>query len=263
MQDRGLQYGDGCFETIRIHAGMPILLRLHLERLERSCRRLGIPLELPELNNELKQILDSNDPDGVVKITVTRGSGGRGYRPNNQSQPTRIIQYFPYPADYNQYTEQGVSVMVCQHRLSSNAALSGMKHLNRLDQVLASMELSDEFAEGICLDQIGNVIEGTKSNLLLVKNDRLMCPDLSVSGVRGIMQQFLLHRFAKDGMQSENRVVALEELKEANELFLCNSVFGVWPVIKLVENDTVFEWSVGPRTRQAILYHNEVFNFAS
>ncbi len=268
IADRGFQYGDGCFETVRVAGAHPVLLEAHLNRLENSCQQLGIPLPLTTLMQEIEQLLLSNSwPHAVLKITITRGVGGRGYRPDPHAQSNRIVQLFAYstaesPADGNGI-EPGVSVMLCQHRLSSNRALAGMKHLNRLDQVLASREIPEQFAEGLCMDQAGYLVEGCKSNLVLLRGDKLITPDLSESGVNGIMLQYLLNRFREDGLTVESARVSFEELNDIGEAFLCNSVFGVWPVIKLSGNATVFSWPVGSKTQQAIHYKNEIFNAAS
>lgn len=272
IADRGFQYGDGCFETVRMVGDHPVLLQAHLSRLKNSCGQLGIPLQLTTLTEEIQQLLLTNNwPQAVLKITVTRGVGGRGYRPEQYPESTRIVQLFEYPAasssshipDSDSNSEAGVNVILCQHRLASSSSLAGMKHLNRLDQVLASREIPEQFAEGLCMDQEDHLIEGCKSNLLVVKDGRLVTPDLSESGVRGIMLQYLSDRFREDGVTVETVKLGVEELKEVEEVFLCNSVFGVWPVIKLSGNDTVFSWPVGSKTQQAIHYKNEIFNAAS
>ena len=260
VRDRGLQYGDGCFETIRLHRKIPLLLPLHLDRLKNTCRALNISVDFEVLLRELHLLLAECPASGVIKILITRGAGDRGYRPNDQANAVRIIQYFSMPSGNEAKTEQGIVVTVCQHRLSENRITAGLKHLNRLDQVLASRELSSIFDEGLCQDQGGNLIEATRSNVLLVANGVLISPKLDKAGVEGIMLSYLQQRFSESGKAVHRREVSLTELTHASELFLCNSVFGVWPVIKMVENDTVLHWSVGPLARQAIQFHNEVLN---
>lgn len=263
IQDRGLLYGDGCFETLRVNAGKPLLLDAHIARLEEACTALSIDLDIDLLSKEFSTLLASNSPQGVLKIIVTRGSGGRGYRPDPNAASSRIVQFFDYPTDYQQKQNAGVEIMQCLHRLASSRALAGLKHLNRLDQVLASRELVEPFDEGLCLDQAGNVIEATRSNLLLVLEGRLITPDLSECGVKGIMLQYLRRRFSESGIEIHSRIVKPEEIAGAQEIFLCNSVFGVWPVIKLLGNATVTSWSVGATTLQAIQYNNELLGPAS
>ena len=270
IADRGFQYGDGCFETVRLVASRPILFEAHLSRLQNSCMQLGIPLQLETLLEEIERLLNTNPwPHAILKITVTRGVGGRGYRPDPTCKSNRIIQLFEYSeaepgsTHLQNRNEAGVSVILCQHRLSNNRSLAGLKHLNRLDQVLASREIPEHFAEGLCMDQAGYLIEGCKSNLLLVVDGKLITPELSEAGVNGVMLQYLLDRYREDGLEPASSKFGIQVLQDASEVFLCNSVFGVWPVIKLSENDTVFSWPVGPNTQQAIHYKNEIFNAAS
>jgi 4-amino-4-deoxychorismate lyase len=153
----------------------------------------------------------------------------------------------------------GVCITVCQHRLSQSEALAGVKHLNRLDQVLASAELSEEFNEGLCLDIEGHVIEGTKSNLLVFKNGAALSPDLSLSGVKGIMLVEMSKLLAREGRSIQTTNLTIDDVIEADEVILCNSVFGVSPVIKLIQGDRVKNWSIGDFCQQAIQLQNEVF----
>ena len=226
VHDRGLLYGDGCFETIRLSQSIPVLLDLHLNRLQASLLQLGIAIDTSLLHTELQQLIDCNPADGILKIIITRGIGGRGYRPytnttnatestsTTKNTSTRILQYFPYPADYPDNVVKGVAVTVCEHRLSISTSFGGMKHLNRLDQVIASQELSEPFAEGLCLDQFKHVIEGTRSNLLAVIKDKLITPDLTHAGVRGVMLQYLSARFAEQGVRIEKpRIDAGQSLR--------------------------------------------------
>lgn len=259
VRDRGLQYGDGCFETIRIENNSLVLLDRHLARLEKSCQRLGIELELSVVLDEMQQLLAEAGQQAVMKIIITRGAGGRGYQSTPEMSPNRILQISPYPAEYEDRSVSGVDVCVCQHRLSNNRALAGIKHLNRLDQVLASRELTPDVAEGLCLDQDDRVIEGTRSNLLLVIRGTVVSTDLTCAGVEGIMLQYLLDRFRQEGIPTQCQSFSLDTLKQVDEILICNSVFGVWPVISLTDNDTVRTWSIGPLTRQAVRYQNEVF----
>ncbi|PCJ26053.1 MAG: aminodeoxychorismate lyase [SAR86 cluster bacterium] len=264
VTDRGFQYGDGCFETIRVQNSLPVLLAPHLSRLTTSCELLGIDLDKPLLMSEIEQMLSSCDfSDAVLKITITRGSGGRGYKPAAHCKATRVVQLFEYSTDGLLHNESGVEVFLCRHRLSSNRDLMAMKHLNRLDQVMASREIPPGIAEGLCLSQQGYLIEGCKSNIVLVKENMLLTPDLTESGVKGIMLSHLLNRFRQDEMPVKTTQISLDDLKSADEVFLCNSVFGVCPVIKLSGDDTVLFWSKGSVTRRAIQYTNEAFSAAS
>ena len=255
--DRSLQYGDGCFETMRIYNAQPVLAERHYQRLTDSCTFLRIPLDIVLLKLEVGKLLESNQAEGVLKIIVSRGSGGRGYTPSADSGHTRILQFHDMPAS-EQDAEQGVELMVCQHRLSMSSSLAGHKHLNRLDQVLASSELVKPYAEGLCLDQMGVVIEACRSNVLMAKEGKLYCPSMETAGVHGVMQQYLEHKFHQGGIEISKVSWTLSDLSQCDEIFLCNSVIGVWPVIKLVENARVYPFLLGSFTQQAIQYSHEL-----
>lgn len=258
VRDRGLHYGDGCFETIRLYHHIPLLLTEHLQRLHNACERLGIRCDESLLRGELQALIASCPADGVIKIIVTRGEGGRGYRGDANTPASRILLYYPPPENPAQKISEGVAVGICTYRLSENSHLAGLKHLNRLDQVLASTEFYEGVDEMLCLDRSDNVIEGTRSNLVLVIEDQLLTPDLDNAGVNGIMLAHLSQRFRENGTRLTSRVITVQDLRFASEIFLCNSVFGVWPVRKLTEDDTVQEWPLGPWTEQATRYHDEI-----
>lgn len=263
VYDRGFQYGDGCFETIRVIDSKPVLLQQHLSRLEKTCHLLKIPVDLHLIEVELALLISNNSPQGIAKIIVTRGSGGCGYAPPSSNVACRVVQFHSIDDAQLVKNQLGINVQLCEHRLSQSAGLAGMKHLNRLDQVIASHEIATEFEEGLCLDQNGKVIEGTRSNLLLSLGGTIITPDLSLAGVQGIMLNFLLDKFKQAGQQIDCCEVDIEDLERADELLLCNSVFGVWPVLKMHRNDNVIEWSIGPMIEQARLYQNEIFHSAN
>lgn len=226
--DRGLAYGDGVFETILVHHQQPVLYTEHLARLLRGLDRLQIPLDLNTLEQEVAVLAPDFPQSGVLKIVVTRGSGGRGYRPTGTAGTTRVLSLHALPDYSNNEPAQGVRVFVCGQRLAIQPALAGIKHLNRLEQVLAALEWPrSNYMEGIMLDMEGYVVEGTRSNLFWVENETLMTTALENCGVKGVMREYLLQ-------QTENcEIVAdctLPRLLAANEMFLCNSVFGIWPV---------------------------------
>lgn len=241
IRDRGFLYGDGCFETIRIVDNRAVLLAAHLERLQHACSLLSLTLDFALLEREIAQALASRElPSAVLKLIITRGEGGRGYTPPPASVSSRIVQLF----DYTQpELHRGARAVLCDHRLSSNSQLAGVKHLNRLDQVLASAQIPEGFQEGLCLDQDGQLIEGCRSNLFLGFGDELVSPDLQSCGVEGIMLNHLIAELDKSGTVVTRTSVALDRLFEASELYLCNSVFGVWGVTELRTGNGVLTWS--------------------
>lgn len=235
LTDRALHYGDGVFETIRVRDGKPALWHQHLARLTHSCDRLEIPLAADQLEREVALLLSNSPDDGILKIIVSRGSGGRGYMPPESPSPTRILQFHPLPAGYDSKASHGIRAMVCNHPISSNSALAGIKHLNRLDQVMASLELRNGADEGLMCDESGHLIEGIKSNVFMITQGRIITPDLISSGVAGIMRAVVIDLLRQMKMQLEVRTIVLPELRSVNEVFVCNSVIGIWPV-------TCIEW---------------------
>lgn len=246
VRDRGLAYGDGLFETIAVSGGKPSLLDRHLARLADGCARLDIPLDLSVVRAEVLAFSDELGV-GVAKLIVTRGDGLRGYAPPQPALSRRILQGSPRPAYPAANAEQGVRLFPCATRLAEQPLLAGMKHLNRLEQVLARAEWCDaEHAEGLMLDTAGRVIEGVYSNVFLLKDGILLTPDLCRCGVAGVMRAELLAQAESLGMRCEVRDISLDELLAADEVFLCNSLYGVWPVSGLQGHG----WPVGPLTRK-------------
>ncbi len=228
INDRGLAYGDGVFETILIHGHTPVLLQAHLDRLESGTMRLGIPLDRTQLEQEIGDYSQHFPEHGVLKIIVTRGVGGRGYRPATAHDTSRILSLHALPDYPGDPGKLGIAAFVCNQRLAIQPSLSGIKHLNRLEQVLASQEWPDEsFMEGIMLDSRGTIIEGTRSNIFWSESGHLFTPSLNDCGVAGIMRNYLLNSIAE---AKEINDCSLDRLLGADEIFICNSVFGIWPV---------------------------------
>ncbi|MCK4493041.1 MAG: aminodeoxychorismate lyase [Methylococcales bacterium] len=235
ISDRGLQYGDGLFETIEVLHGHLVFLEQHLQRLALGCQHLLLPpLASKTIKQEALSIVKGVSK-GVLKIIITRGSGGRGYQQPSSIKATRIIALHPYP-DYPDYFQQdGITAQFCQQRLSHNPSLAGIKHLNRLEQVLARAEWkNDTVQEGIMLDYEGNVIEGTMSNIFFVRNHKLYTPSLTQAGIAGIMRDFIRKEAQKIGLTTEEGLFSPEDLLQADELFISNSIIGIW-FIKTLE----------------------------
>lgn len=233
--DRGMQYGDGVFETIAVIEGSPRLLERHLARLESSCNKLGIPYPGNEtITHEIRQVCDGVKTRHILKIIITRGSGGRGYKPPAGTTPTRIVSTHPWPEYPQEWADTGIQIRLCKHPLSVNPALAGIKHLNRLDQVMASMEWDDPaIAEGIMLDQKKQIIEGTRTNIFIVKDNELFTPELSSCGVKGIMRGLLIELAKQLDITVIEKSISLDEFLAAEAVFVCNSIIGIWPVNKI------------------------------
>ena len=246
LKDRGLAYGDGLFETLAVKAGQPVLLDRHLQRLDEGCRRLALVADQALIRDELLAYAAALG-DGVLKLILTRGDSLRGYGINAGAPVRRILQGSP-PATYPPaHGSSGVRLFPCATRLSEQPLLAGLKHLNRLEQVLARAEWQDaDHAEGLMLDMSGRVIEGVFSNLFLVDNGQLLTADLSRCGVAGVMRAALLAEAGRLGIPCHVTDISLAQLQQADELFLCNSVYGIWPVRAFAD----LSWPVGPLTRK-------------
>lgn len=231
--DRGPQYAEGLFETIALRRGEPLLWQRHLQRLNDGCQRLGLPAPDPLLLRQEVDRIAGNETRAVAKIIVTRGSISHGYRSALDSQVIRIVQRLPWPI-YPADARRGVTVCWCKTRLAHQPLLAGIKQLNRLEQVLARAEWLDEYAEGLMRDSDGWVIEGTKTNLFVVSADgTLVTPDLSQSGVAGVMRAQILDSVASLGLTCRVQPVSVDLIESAQELFLTNSLIGLWPVKQL------------------------------
>jgi 4-amino-4-deoxychorismate lyase len=234
VSDRGFQYGDGVFETIAVYQGKPLFLQQHLDRLRAGCQRLLIPY--PEqilLKAEVRQLCEGSDT-AVLKIIVTRGSGGRGYRQPDTIVPTRLLSLHPFPEYPAHFQTAGVVLRFCQQRLASNPMLAGIKHMNRLEQVLARAEWQDNVVqEGLMLDYEGHVVEGTMSNLFFVKEGVLHVPLLTYCGIVGIVRQKVVSLAQYNQIGIVEKQFDKTSVLEADEVFVTNSVIGIWPVKQL------------------------------
>lgn len=261
IDDRGLQYADGLFETVAIRDGKPRHWDLHVERLRTGCRRLAIkspsPKELLQLVSQA--IANSRDEtqDALLKIVVTRGKGERGYAPPVDACPTVLVGIFQRNKYPDSYYQQGVTTRICSTRLSLQPLTAGIKLLSRVDQVLARGEWRDpEIAEGLMLAQGGAVVCGTMSNVFIVSNGRMLTPEITQCGVSGIMRRHILALATKYDLPAKVRRMPIDMIKTADEMFLCNSQFGIWPVSRCGRK-TFGEWPV-TRNMMALLRQNGV-----
>lgn len=228
--DRGLAYGDGVFRTMPVRGGVAQHWQRQYRKLAYDCSvlRLACPPQ-SLLHAEVHAIAAGQDI--VVKIIVTRGLGERGYRYRPDALPNRIVVTAPVPAYAAGYGDEGVCVRRCRLRLGHQPALAGVKHLNRLENVLARAEWTDErIAEGILCDMEGRVVGGTMSNVFAVMRGELVTPSLERCGVAGITRERVLDAALQHGVPCRIGDLTWAELLAADEVFVVNSVLGVWPV---------------------------------
>jgi len=244
ISDRAIHYGDGLFETVLVRDKVPLLIDLHIIRLIEGCKRLGIksPNSDRLLTNIHSVIQECNEDSlfNVIKIIVTRGNSERGYYYDNETIKSNILISITSLPDSHDSITPPIKLFPCETRLGINPLLAGLKHLNRLEQVLARNEWDDsEYKEGLLLDLNNNVIEGTMSNLFIEKNNQLSTPELSSSGVNGIARQLIIDIAAKQNAKILIRKISMEDIKNADHLYFCNSVIGVWQVGEFMD----FKWT--------------------
>ena len=258
IRDRGLQYGDGLFETLAVSMGKPVFWDRHMRRLRQGAERLGLAAPSESLLRQETEQVCMGHERAVLKIIITRGAAGRGYGPVAGTVPTRILGLSAWPDYPAAHAQQGVMVRFCRMTLSRNRLLAGIKHLNRLEQVLARAEWQEGYQEGLMQDEDGHVVEGTMSNVFAVSQGTLLTPDVSQCGVDGVIRGIVLECAAAASIPCRVADFHRQEILDADEVFLTNSLIGLWPVRKL-ENR---EYPVGNYTRrlQQALNHAQEIN---
>ncbi|WP_299996575.1 aminodeoxychorismate lyase [uncultured Cedecea sp.] len=234
--DRAIQFGDGCFTTARILSGAICHQPDHLRRLQQACEVLLITkVDWQKLEHEMN-MLASETPDGVLKVIISRGSGGRGYSASHCDNPTRILSVFPRPAFYHHWRKQGIKLALSPVRLGQNPMLAGIKHLNRLEQVLIRTHLEQTDAEeALVLDSEGWLVECCAANLFWRKGEQVFTPYVDKSGVNGTMRQRIMSYLKGSRWHCEQVSEPPETLADADEVIICNALMPIIPV-RQVEN---------------------------
>lgn len=252
--DRGLSYGDGLFETIRFEVGAAPLWNRHMQRLALGCERLRLPMPDAAVLWQEAQQVGTALSRFVLRITLTRGEGERGYAPPAVIAPTRIVAAFPLPVLPASLYANGIRLHRCQTTLADQPLLAGIKHLNRLEQVLARAEWNDPaIGEGLVCDRHGNVISATAANLFAVIDGVPVTPAVDRCGVAGVARAAMLDAFP----HCQVRDLPRDEALRASELFLSSSVRGILPVQAV--GDTVY--APGPVVR-AMQQHWRALGFS-
>jgi len=230
--DRGLHYGDGVFETIKYFEGRLLFWDEHIKRMCSGARRLNMSSsEVQLFYKDIKSILaELSNRNCIIKLIQTRGLGKRGYKYTNKQMPTRIVII---DEDIEADKPHAVELRYCKHSISINPSLAGIKHLNRLDNVLARNEWRDEEQEGLMLDMDENIVEGTMSNVFGIKNGTLYTPDLSRCGVEGIIRDQVLQIAAFKNIKIQINNIKKSDMVTMDEVFITNSIIGIRPVGKI------------------------------
>lgn len=246
ITDRGLAFGDGLFETIRVEQQQAPLLAYHLQRLQCGAERLGIGFPEARIKADMAAAMQQATAGcWRLKYILTRGNSVSGYQACPSLQPNRIMQLQPFTRDVPMLQQQGVQLRYCDWRLAQQPALAGLKTLNRLDQVMARQEWQDDsIFEGLMADQQGHWVEGTMSNLFVVQQGHLLTPSLEQAGVAGVMRRVVLELAADAGIPCSETVLA--DFNRCDEVFITNALIGIVPAVALAGQ----QWPVGPITRR-------------
>jgi 4-amino-4-deoxychorismate lyase len=247
--DRGLFYGDGVFRTFPAINGRPLHWNRHYAKLAHDCAALALRVpDAGDLERDVATACESHQAC-TVKIIVTRGAGRRGYAYDAESAALRVVIADAPPRYPCSYSEEGIDVVLCRLQLGVQPLLAGVKHLNRLENVLARAEWSGgDIAEGILLDAEGHVVCGTMTNLFIVSDSELLTPRLDRCGVAGVTRDRIIDAAAREGIPCRTTVLSWDAVLAAEEVFLVNSLAGVWPVRAVAGHTRARD--VGPVTRR-------------
>ncbi len=252
LLDRGLHFGDGLFETIACIGGRPRFLEDHVRRLAHGCERLSMAAPPAELRGEIERLAAGADRS-LVKVLYTRGPAtARGYAPTGKERPTRIVLRYGWPGEEARRASDGVAVQMAALTLGENPRLAGLKHLNRLELVLARAELAScPCDEALLLTGSGQLVSGTMSNVFLVHGGRIETPRLDRCGVAGVMRRVLMRVAVEAGLPVEEMRLTQADLDSAQEVFLTNVRIGIWPV-RAIHSRTLVPGPVTRRLQQLI-----------
>ena len=233
ISDRALHYGDGCFTTARLQQGNIAWLEAHLQRLREAAEVLMLSgVDWDALRQEM-QLAAAHwpQPEGVVKVILSRGTGGRGYSAAGCHQPVRMVMLFAAPGHYAALREKGVRLATSPIRLGINPQLAGIKHLNRLEQVLIRTQLEQSGAdEALVLDTEGKLVECCAANLFWRQQNQLFTPALSGAGVNGIMRRRVIALARQHGYICHEVREPPQALALAEEVFITNALMPLLPV---------------------------------
>ncbi|WP_034474176.1 aminodeoxychorismate lyase [Aestuariibacter salexigens] len=243
--NRAFNYGDGCFTTIAVVNGKARLIERHMSRLQHDADKLGLKVDAwNEINEEVgKRAAELSY--GVLKVLISRGEGGRGYAPDETETPEVWISEHSMPVHYAQWRQHGIMLGVSGVHLSKQPLLAGIKHLNRLEQVLVKQASvgSDCQEHVVCCEQ-GFMLECSASNLFWRTKGVWYTPDLASNGVNGIMRDVLLARFANHGAIVSHIQAKPEALIEAEVVFICNALMDMVPVRQFQIADVCTEYNL-------------------
>ncbi|MGR6873741.1 aminodeoxychorismate lyase [Pseudomonas sp. HK3] len=247
---RAAQFADGLFETMVIKQGNIQAFDRHVNRMLSGCKRLNIK----PLNHNLAELFIayghkfvelSGLESGVLKVMISRGNSQRGYGYDDNITPCVTAFYNSLPQYDNEVYDRGVSLKQLTTQCAIQPQLAGIKHLNRLENVLAKKELAGHAFEGLMFNHLGFAIEGTACNVFFEKNNTLQTPQLNLSGVAGVMRECVLAYANRQNINIEINDLAQPQLDQFEHGFICNSVMGIVPIASLDDR----KFKIGPLTK--------------
>ncbi|UAA40412.1 aminodeoxychorismate lyase [Paraneptunicella aestuarii] len=246
-QSRAVAYGDGCFTTMLVRQGAIQLFELHMQRLQQDTQKLGLKEFQPEEFRQFIDTLQTNElaqQNLVLKVLVSAGMGGRGYQRDHNAELQVNVTSHPVPEYYEQWQEQGIALGLSPFKLAMQPELSGIKHLNRLEQVLVKSAFayaSNETQDEIVTDTQGMVVETSVANLFWRENQQWFTPDLHYCGVAGVMREHIIQRLAEHGFLVHQVRVKPQLLSRVDSLLMCNSLMQLVPVTSLIFDENSYE----------------------
>lgn len=234
VSDRGFNYGDGLFATMRIECGRIQLLNCHLARLSQGAMRLGFSWQASSELITLLEDIASKLNRACIKLQLSRGQGGRGYAAPESVNVTEVISVSDFPQYYQQWQQQGIKLCRSDIQLGQQSRLAGIKHLNRLEQVLIkSSVLHQLYQDWLVLDCNNNVIESSVANLFIINDKQVITPSIHYSGVAGVMREQVIIALLELGYNVKIADLSISELFAAEHIWLTNSLFGIIDVIQV------------------------------
>lgn len=232
--DRGLAYGDGLFATMRSSKCGILFFQQHQARLVAGAARLGFDWQMSPALSEQLEALAVDYPRHCIKLLLTRGEGGRGYVPPEQVKVTEVVSVHPIPAHYAAWQQEGIRLKTAAVQLGHQPLLAGIKHLNRLEQVLIkSQPLPQEYHDWLVLDCMGMVVESSMANIFFIKGNQVVTPSLAHCGVAGVMREQVMLALLALQMDIDCLPFRAERLVEFDSAFITNSVLGVVDVLAI------------------------------
>ncbi len=243
INDRCFNYGDGCFTTILSQYKRLLYQSYHLKRLKRAASVLALGhIDWDKLMHTLSDMV--TEEASVIKVLISRGAGGRGYSGDNLS-PFIYITTAAYPPFYADWRENGIELGISPVKLGLNPLLAGIKHCNRLEQVLIKQAIQKQPSEdAVVCDLNGVVVECSASNVFWRKDQQWYTPTIDTAGVDGVMKQYLIDNLA-ELKQTDEVKQPIADLFQANSVFICNSLMGIVPVHGLNSEAQSYHYDIG------------------